>query len=538
MILPPLTHIKKETFQVIKKFVENGGKVIADTLLPFEFLEAEKDGAADDIKEMFGVNPRDLIEQYKDGQEFKGLKTKKNVSLFGGKGKSKPERRHELGKLLNKLIEPDVVINNEDVFYLHRIKDGYDIYFIVNTGQKDIGQVEISFEKAGSPELWDPDSGEIKPMYVYQVKNGRTVVNLNFAESQSHVVILRNSLKKPFITATNLVVENMDAKKITGYAENNDKEVFARVETSNGAKRLKTNQMKTHAPIKLGRTFNFDIKEDNALLIGKWKMKVEEEPGSENYSDPSFDDSDWLNVTNGAWEMQIPQERDNETYPVTLWYRTSFEIADLPKETKLLIDGFSGKEHALFLNGREIKDKGQRSYLDAEIKEINISSYIHEGINHVAVRLIAQRRTDGILDLLKITGKFSLAKTGEDYKIVRMEDKIKIGDWTKQGYPFFSGTGTYETGFTVPEGYINGKFFLETDIGEDVLEVSLNGKEGKVVPWHPYRLDITDMIQPGENTIRLKVTNTLINVLEAVQKKSGILAEPVITFRPLYVISL
>jgi hypothetical protein len=439
---------------------------------------------------------------------------------------------------LNKLIQPDVIIDNEDVFYLHRVKDGYDIYFIVNTGQNEIGRVEISFEKEGRPELWDPDSGEIKPMHVFQIKNGRTVVSLEFAESQSHVVIIRNGVKKPYITETNLVVENFDGKKITGYAEGSDKEVFAKVETANGTKRVKQAQLKPHAPIKLGTNYNFDIKEDSVLLIGSWKMKVEEQSSDVNYSDPSLDDSSWLKVTNGAWEMQLPQERDNETYPVTLWYRTTFEIAEMPEETKLLIDGFSGKEYTLFINGREIKDKGSRSYLDAEIKEINISSYIHEGINNVAVRLIAQRRTDGILDLMKITGKFSLANTEDGFKIVQRSGKIKIGDWTKQGYPFFSGTGTYETEFTVPEDYTNGKFFLEVNIGEDVLEVSLNGNEGRVVPWHPYRLDITDMVQPGKNTIQLKVTNTLINVLEAVRKKSGIFSQPVITFKPLYVISL
>ncbi|HEX2963734.1 MAG TPA: glycosyl hydrolase [Ignavibacteriales bacterium] len=538
LILPPLTHIKKDTFQVIKKFVENGGRVIADTILPFEFLEAEGDGAAGEMKELFGVNPKDLFGQFKEGQEFRGLKSKKNVYLYGGKGRTKAERREDLGKLLNKTLVPDVVIDNEEVFYLHRVKDGYDIYFIVNTGQKEIGQVEISFEKTGSPELWDPASGEIKPLCVYQIKNGRTVVNLHFSESQSHIVIIRNSVKKPFIQETNLVVESFDGKKITGYLENSDKEAFAKVETNSGVKRLKAAQLKPLAPIRLGRTYNFDIKEDNALLIRSWKMKLEDESDSEGFSAPSFDDSEWLKVTNGAWEMQLPQERDNETYPVTLWYRTTFEIENMPEKLSLLIDGFSGKEHTLFINGQEIKDKGQRSYLDAEIKEIDISRFVHEGQNHVAVRLIAQRRTDGILDLLKITGKFALAKTEEGYKIVKKENKIKLGDWTKQGYPFFSGTGTYETEFRVPEDYKNGKFFLEVNLGEDVLEVSMNGHEGRVLPWHPYRLDVTDMVQTGNNTIQLKVTNTLINVLEAVQKKSGIFSEPVITFKPLYVISL
>ncbi|MCU7497326.1 MAG: hypothetical protein HF314_18045 [Ignavibacteria bacterium] len=540
LILPPLTHIKKETFEVIKKFVENGGRVIADTILPVEFLEAETDGAAKEVSGIFGVNPEDLLEQFKNGSQFKGLKSKKNVHLFGAKGRTKAERREELGKLINKLIEPDVIIDNEDVFYLHRIKDGYDIYFIVNTGQKEIGRVEVSFEKAGSPELWDPDSGEVKPLFVYQIKNGRTVVSLDFAASQSHAVIIKNGQKKVFISETNLVVENFDGRNATGYPIDDSKEIFLKAETAGGIKKFRQAQKRHYAPVRLGRTFKFDIEEDNVLLIGSWKMKVEEQEAGTDYSQASFDDTEWLSVTNGAWEMQLPQERDVESYPVSLWYRTSFEIEKMTEggALKLLIDGFSGKEHTLYINGTEIKDKGTRSYLDAEIKQVNISNFVHEGTNTVAVRLIAQRRTDGILDLLKITGKFALAKAEKGYKIVSKPDKIKVGDWTKQGFPFFSGTATYETEFVVPEDYTNGKFFLEVNPGEDVLEVILNDNAGKVVPWHPYRLEVTGMLRSGKNTLKLRVTNTLINVLEAVQKKSGIFSEPEITFKPLYVVTI
>jgi hypothetical protein len=37
-----------------------------------------------------------------------------------------------LEQAISNLIEPDVVIDNREVFYLHRRNDGQDIYFIVN----------------------------------------------------------------------------------------------------------------------------------------------------------------------------------------------------------------------------------------------------------------------------------------------------------------------------------------------------------------------------------------------------------------------
>jgi hypothetical protein len=225
-------------------------------------------------------------------------------------------------------------------------------------------------------------------------------------------------------------------------------------------------------------------------------------------------------------EMQLPQERDQALYPVTLWYRTAFEIAALPPNTRLLIDGFSGTEYQLFVNGNEIKDKGRRSTLDAEIKEVAIQPHVQVGRNVIAVKLVAKRRTDGILDLLKIIGDFALEKSDDGFKIVEKKNAIKIGDWTKQGYPFYSGTGVYRTQIEVSAKYIGGKLFLEVDCGDDVLEVSVNGSSSRIVPWHPYRVEVTDLIKEGMNPIALKVTNTLINILEGVQKASGIFSVP------------
>ncbi len=226
LILPPLTHIKKKTYDVIKKFISNGGKVIADTFLPTEFLEAKRNGAAASIKELFKIDPHDLL------KEFEGKKKSpknriignKNVFVFRSKGISKDEWRNDLQKILNKCVTPDVKIDNEDVFYLHRVKDNFDIYFLVNTSQKNIGQVEVSFEKIGKPEIWNPNSGEILPIHVYQIKNNRLNVQLNFTSSDSHIIIIDNKKDQNFISETNLTVEEFKNGIVEGYTLKNDEE--------------------------------------------------------------------------------------------------------------------------------------------------------------------------------------------------------------------------------------------------------------------------------------------------------------------------
>ncbi len=534
LVLPPITHITKTTFDSIKKFVEGGGKVLADTFLPVSFLDSEKDGAVNQVKELFGVDPDDLLNIYNGGKNKK-VKTQKkeNVFVIHGKGISKTERRKKIKDALEKLVVPDVSIDNEDVFYLHRIKDGYDIYFFVNIQQNKAGKVNISLEKVGQPELWNPVNGELQKIYNYRVNNNRLEFTLNFDSTESHIVILKNKLSDSYITDTNLVIEEFKNDLVRGYQLNNDDEIKVKVQKSGSAKTLKQKAKSSLSQLKLGNKYHFEIENDNVLLIDKWKMHFEYEESGENYFDPDFNDSEWLDVTKGAWEMQLPQEREELIYPAILWYRTSFNVEDMPDYLNLMIDGFSGSSYKLFVNGKEVKDKGKRSYLDAEIKEVDISKYVVDGENKVAVKIIGERRTDGLLDLLKITGKFSLSEKDNSLSIQKLKPEIAKGDWTKKGLPFYSGTAVYSTKFNLKDEHLNTKMILETDCGEDVCEVEINGKT-KVIPWNPYSIDIGDMVKEGENEIRIKVTNTLINILEGVRKKSGLLKEPRINFYNYY----
>jgi hypothetical protein len=525
LILPHLSHIKKDTYDALKKFISRNGKVIADTILPVELLETEKDGIASDMIHWFGYNPKDLLKQYKtaDYKPKRKGDAKENLFFLNGKKISKHKKEKELIKVLNEMIVPDVIIDHEDVFYLHRIKDDHDLYFLTNVNQKNIGLVNISFEKVGKPELWDLDTGEITPLHVYQLKDYRTNITLNFGPAAAYLVVFRDKLPSVSVSESNIEITSSDNGVIKGHSIHNIPEVIIKTEGKKGSKVIKKEAMHNLPQIPLGNKFSFTIEEDNVLCISDWKMKIGD---ADNSVSSDHDDSSWLNVTNGAWEMQLPQERDEESYPVDLVYRTKFNIEYMPERLALLIDGFSGTKHCLFINGQEVTSERRRSRLDAEIKEVDIREYVTEGNNTVAVKLTANRRTDGILDLLKIIGSFALTEKDNSYIITKQKDHITIGDWTNKGYPYFSGTGIYETVFNLPSEYLDGSLFLDTNIGEDVLEVVVNDNTPVTIPWHPYRINITNLVKAGDNKIQFRVTNTLINILEGVKKKSGLLNQP------------
>jgi hypothetical protein len=44
--------------------------------------------------------------------------------------------------------------------------------------------------------------------------------------------------------------------------------------------------------------------------------------------------------------------------------------------------------------------------------------------------------------------------------------------------------------------------------------------------WTPYQVEITTLLKSGENTLELRVANTLVNLLEAVERPSGLAGAP------------
>ncbi len=542
LVLPPVTHIRKSTLEAINKFLKSGGSVVADTLLPVELVDGPAKGATKDIKKLFAVDPDELLASFTaNGSSGKGTVHKNSrgrTFVIRGAGLHKSKSRDELGKILAKCIQPDVTISDPDVFYLHRRKSGHDIYFLVNTTKTPKQGVDVSFEVVARPELWDAESGETRPIHVYNVSKGRMSLTLNFAAAEAKVIVLGGEIDRRHIVRTNLDVTSISGSAVEGSSSSSTP---ITLEYTAG-KSILTKRVKPSKPLKpisFGKRASFAIEQDNVLALGSWKMSVDSDSkNSEEFAKTEFDDSSWLSVTAGAWEMQLPQERDAQTYPVNLWYRTSFFADEVPMNMRVLIDGFSGSGFRLFINGTQVRDPGKRSWLDAEIKEIDISPFLLVGKNNVTVNLKVQKRTDGILDLLKIVGKFKISESKGVYHLSPALSTIEFRDWASQGLPYFSGTGKYTAEVDIPKKYLTGRLFLEANCGEDVLEVSVNGGHPLTAPWHPYRIELTKLLKSGKNVVELKVTNSLINILEGVRKSSGLLEAPKIICEPVYRIEL
>ncbi len=83
------------------------------------------------------------------------------------------------------------------------------------------------------------------------------------------------------------------------------------------------------------------------------------------------------------------------------------------------------------------------------------------------------------------------------------------------GVRHFSGTATYQREMTVPPSWIAADRRVVLDLGrvEVLAEIVVNGRTLPVVWKEPYRADITEFVQVGENRLEVRVTNLWTNRL-------------------------
>jgi hypothetical protein len=93
-----------------------------------------------------------------------------------------------------------------------------------------------------------------------------------------------------------------------------------------------------------------------------------------------------------------------------------------------------------------------------------------------------------------------------------------LASWTENtdpGVKYFSGTGTYTKTISAPESWFenNNKLCLDLGSVRNIAEVTVNGKYLGIVWKKPFRLNVTDVLKPGENSLEIKVTNLWVNRL-------------------------
>lgn len=535
LMLPPCTHIKAKTLDKIEAFVAGGGKVGGDALLPYKSIEGDAGDINARIEALFGFNPTELRARFLASEETaqtvvtRTVGRGKTVFVTGQGFKANHDEKAMMAVLdraMRACVTPEIEIDNDEVFYLHRIKDGKEFYFLTNPVDVP-ADITVTWEGIHTPELWDLETGEIRKVTVYRHHDAKTSFEVHLEPYGSALYAYADETELAHVQRAAVTVDavGLDAAGhgVIHAAGRVPDATVLEVACPEGVRTVEVPASSCEAPIALNGPFAFSIDKPNSLNTDDWRMTYAAEGEDvEAITTGKADMHDWLPMHMGAWELQLPMERDEAVYPLDLWYVTQVQADVVPEDLRLMIDGFKGAGYLLYVNGRQVTDTAVRSYLDAEMKEVPLAPYFQVGVNTIAVRLTVTKKSDGMVDLLKIIGTFAVENRSGKEVIVPMVTTMELGDWNKQKLPYYSGTGYYTAVFHLSAEQLQKKLMLQCDIGKDVLLVKVNGLDVKTCLWRPYTADLSAYVHEGENEITLGVVNTLMNLLESSHTPSGL----------------
>lgn len=238
LILPNIEAMPTESLQRVADYAKQGGAVIA--------LEQVPGSACDTVTTPEGSSElRDTVSKLfkkSRGRDGLGLEGPSSKMAYGAGTtywlEKVMDRSNILDKrsstldpflrALNRHVAPDMAIDfvredlreNNGLTFTHRRMEGRDLYFVTNIQDRPI-DMPVGFRVTGAaPSLWDPISGKITPLHVWDERDGATWLPLRLAPYASTFVVFEAGDMRPHLASTSLrIVERVDERGVTGWSD-------------------------------------------------------------------------------------------------------------------------------------------------------------------------------------------------------------------------------------------------------------------------------------------------------------------------------
>ncbi|MDQ1256082.1 MAG: hypothetical protein QG656_678 [Candidatus Hydrogenedentes bacterium] len=304
LILPSMRAVRQSTLDKALAFYRAGGVVIALGALPeasdrIGREDAELDAA---VRELFGVT----------AAEAHGGKTAPpQTGASGGVGAAL-RSSDAAAELITRSIPRDFVPDGE-AQVLHRKAGARDVYMVMGA----VKNSECVFRATGQVELWDPWTGEARPVCTVSAVDGGTRVRMPLDRDEAQLLIFSPGESGLTIEKTDLdevtAVETVDGKVIvTGYAAIAG-EKTAVVYQGGENVMLRGEAPAPSTPVSVDGLWDVELKPTMDNRWGDFRLPASETPiGPEarqflyaeetspnpGWESPAFDDSGWKKVTN------------------------------------------------------------------------------------------------------------------------------------------------------------------------------------------------------------------------------------------------
>ena len=346
LVLPRTTVLSLESVATMERLVADGGTVVAVDGLATREAEGRHEELRQRLTALFGTDPAQPTESSENQPN-------------GGLAAFLPDRAG-MADLLRDRVTPGVTLTpaTDDVRVRHVKRAADDAFLMVNLSGRELKTL-ASFEVAGTPELWDPETGETRVAPVFRRAGGSTDVPLTLDPYEALWVTFRPGAhppgRTPHLTATNAEVEDVAAKggALTAtLVADRPGEIYAR-----GAFRGKD----------YGAVTSVDDPLEPMALGGDWAFRFDQ-PGAETVSRPL-----------GSWTDLDPDYSGSGTYT------KDFSVPDgfLADGRRIQLDLGNVRELAnVSVNG------SPAAALDWSPYTVDVTDLLHEGDNAIEVTVI------------------------------------------------------------------------------------------------------------------------------------------------------
>ncbi|WP_221892434.1 glycosyl hydrolase [Winogradskyella flava] len=529
LVLPESDWIKPETLRKIEELVSNGGKVIgfkpekSPSLENFPLCDTEVEKLTNSLWNKALVKDISIVDFLKQSQLSTDFK-----------------------------IESD---DASDISFIHRKTDEADIYFIANA-RKESREINMRFRVSGKqPELWNAETGEIKQPAVWQDhKDGTISLPIQLGSEEAVFVVFKNVSKAKH----NLVSAQMDIENPQREPLSNLKIIKAEYGTflqegvvditDKVASEVKDNQLHIQA------TRHFCDCDPAMGYVKEFRMEYQIGDAIETkyvrekeFVDIDAGDKD-LKVLKAVFGKFKPETKGvPKNYPVydvtnTIKEKIALREYSIPVKNRL-IDGKTpqgnntaikitfttdGEEQALFIpKGRHLnlsKDIIKPELVLNKEKAQWITPYPGELTYTNAFGKTKTVKVKSVTKPMVLSGAWdvSFPSESDSENKVKFDELMSWSESSNEDIQHFSGTARYQKRFKLSKKHLKSDKKLELDLGSVavIAEVIINGKTLGILWKAPFRIDITDDVKVGENTLEIKVTNLWPNQLIGDEKLS------------------
>jgi hypothetical protein len=528
LVLPATRTMTPDLLRKIKDLVEDGATVIgapphkSPSLADYPAVDAEVQALA---AELWGDC---------DGQAVK-------------------ERRYGKGRIVwtakpETVFKADGVAADfsgvEELRFIHRRSDAMDLYFISNSTNGYLDTPGTFRIQGKAPELWWPDSGRIEPAPLYTQDRDTTTVALSLEPAGSVFVVFRNEEQKK----NGIVSLSKD-----------DQPLFSAL--AEPPVKIQIDKATYGIPGDAAR--NRDVKAEIQAMVDDGEREIEVKRLAQS-GDPAVDTPKTL-VVQYTIEDQSYQVKGQDSDTIHLGkdalhitiQKAHYGVLTDPARTRdvkeklqrLLDTGLdefrvaemaAGDDPAFLvvktlefdytLNGKAYSATGK----DPDIIRLKAK----DAIAHPVIAAVEGNAKGSPVLLAFKPGTYTWKTTNEVIHTATISQvppaQAIHGPWTVKftpgwgapdeavfdalecwsqhptpGIQYYSGTATYHTTLTVPATMMEPGQRLYLDLGqvEVMAEVKINGKDLALLWKPPYRVDLTDWMKEGENTLEVAVTN-------------------------------